>query len=242
MTGWAALGPIGGEMRAILMRGEEVAGRSAAADGSTALAHLPSRPDRVIRIGDGVADRLPAPVLPACGEALPGLVQDSPPDAMGGWVRLQMAGFLAGRKDWDGIICATDGDIRHWVHVSAGEAVSMQSVLTPRLVEALGGSGTPEMDAVADSLSRPERLAAHLRAAEVTGNGAAITGHLIGAELAAARVYWLGQQVAVLAPAPAPVAIALEVQGVPCAVCDPGDLVAPGLTAIGLAFGIVDDA
>ena len=58
----------------------------------------------------------------------------------------------------------------------------------PKLVATgatLGAVTPPDTEAVTDSLSRPERLAAHLRSAEVTGNSAALSGHLVGAELAA---------------------------------------------------------
>ncbi|MEQ9674208.1 MAG: 2-dehydro-3-deoxygalactonokinase, partial [Roseovarius indicus] len=65
-----------------------------------------------------------------------------------------------------------------------------------------------------------------------------LTGHLIGAELAAARAYWLGQQVAVIAPPPAPIAAALKAQSVPCETQTPDDLLAPGLAAIGKTLGL----
>ena len=70
---------------------------------------------------------------------------------------------------------------------------------------------------MADTQARPERLASHLRQAELTGRKDAIAGHLIGAELTAARVYWLGQQLAVIASKTdrSTHALALERQGVP---------------------------
>lgn len=238
MTVWAALGGVDGGVRAIAMQGARVTARADAPDEAAALARLGAAPARILRIGEGSPARLPAPVLPAAGTDLPGFVQDSPPEVIGGWVRLWLAGFQALHPRWDGVICATDGDVRHWIHISADEAVSAQGVLTPRLIRALDGAAMPDMGAVADSLSRPERLAAHLYVAQVTGNAAAVSGHLIGAELAAARVYWLGQQVAVLAPPPAPVAAALQSQGVPCSVHDPETLLAPGLAAVGAALGL----
>ncbi len=201
-----------------------------------ALARLKAAPETVLRIGDGAPARLPATVLPETGRSLPGFTQESPPDAIGGWVRLWLAGFLTLHPGCDGVICAAEGEVRHWIHISAGEAVSAQSFLTPRLVKALGGAETPDPEALADSLSRPERLAAHLRAAEVAGRPGAISGHLLGAEFAAARAYWLGQQVVVIAAPPAPIAAALEAQGVPCAIHDPDDLLAPGLAAVGKAL------
>ena len=75
-----------------------------------------------------------------------------------------------------------------------------------------------------------DKLRAHLRMAELSGQPAALTGHLIGAELTAARAYWLGQQVVCVG---APVlATALASQGVPCDVADPDDLTAKALNAL----------
>lgn len=88
----------------------------------------------------------------------------------------------------------------------------MMGCLTPRLIADLGGAETPDMTALSDTLSRPERLAAQLRSAQVAGDAAAITGHLVGAELAAAKVYWLGQEVVLLGQGP--YYDALKVQGV----------------------------
>lgn len=237
MTGWIALGRAPDGMRACAMQDGQLTEQVTAGTEKAALGKLSQRPDRIIRIGEGAPSTLPAAILPGSGHGLPGFSQTSPADVIGGWVRLWLAGFLAARADWDGVIAATEGAVSHWIHISAGEAVSSQSFLTPRLTDALGGAETPDADAIADSLSRPERLAAHLRAAEVSGNMQALTGHLVGAELAAARAYWLGQQVAVIAPPPAPVATALKAQGVPCATHAPDDLLAPGLAAVGKALG-----
>lgn len=238
MTGWIALGKAPDGVRACAMKGGRLLEQVTAGSESAALENLSEPADRIVRIGDGVPANLPASILPTGGQGLPGFSQKSPPDVIGGWVRLWLAGFLAARPNWDGVIAATEGPVSHWVHISAGEAVSSQSFLSPRLIDALGGAETPDTDAMADSLSRPERLAAHLRAAEVSGNMQALTGHLVGAELAAARAYWLGQQVAVISPPPAPVAAALKAQGVPCETHSPDDLLAPGLAAVGKALGL----
>ncbi|MEQ8293030.1 MAG: 2-dehydro-3-deoxygalactonokinase [Roseovarius sp.] len=238
MTGWVALGLAPEGVRACAMQGDRLLEQVAAGSEAAALEALSEPADRLLRIGDGTPAALPAPILPKAGPGLPGFSQKAPADVIGGWVRLWLAGFLATRPDWDGVIAATEGPVSHWIQLSAGEAVSSQSFLTPRLVDALGGAESPDADAMADSLSRPERLAAHLRAAEVSGNRQALTGHLIGAELAAARPYWLGQQVAVIAPPPAPVATALKTQGVPCETHSPDDLLAPGLAAVGKALGM----
>ncbi|MEQ8895963.1 MAG: 2-dehydro-3-deoxygalactonokinase [Roseovarius sp.] len=238
MTGWIALGRAPDGVRACAMQDGRLTEQVTAGTEAAALGKLSGPTDRIVRIGDGAPASLPAPVLPGTGRGLPGFSQKTPADVIGGWVRLWLAGFLAKQPGWDGVIAATEGPVSHWIHISAGEAVSSQSFLTPRLTDALGGAETPDADAMADSLSRPERLAAHLRAAEVSGNMQALTGHLVGAELAAARAYWLGQQVAVIAPPPAPVATALKAQSVPCDTHTPDDLLAPGLSAIGKALGL----
>ena len=154
----------------------------------------------VFRIGDGVPDRVPCAVSTRSKTSLPGINQDRPSGVLGGWTRLAILGFLARNENWDGVICVSEGDITHWVHVSANEVVSFASFLTLRLMAYLGGSALPDPGAINDTQSRPERLASDLRQAEVRGAADAITGHLLGAELAATRVYWLGQQLAIVAP------------------------------------------
>lgn len=192
---------------------------------------------RVIEIG-AAAQPVPAPVLPRAGRAVPALTQDAPPDRVSGWVRISIAGFLADHPGWDGVICAQRDALSHWLHVSADEVVSCQSFLTPRLVTALGGAAQAIPEAVADSMSRPERVAAHLRVAELRGRAEAITGHLIGAELAAARPYWLGQQVALIGATPlmAAYAEALRAQGGPVSAAGAAKLLPKGLKALATAL------
>lgn len=238
MTDWIAIGRDGAHVSAHAMRGAQLIETASAPDEAGALAALKFDAARQVRIGDGAPDPLPAPVLPkAAGAALPGLVQKTPPDVIGARVRLWIAGLLARQPGFDGVVCALEDGINHWVQISAGEAVSAQSFLTPRLVSALGGTMPPAPDAIADSLSRPERLAAHLRAAEVSNRPDAITGHLLGAELAAARPYWLGQHVALIAPdgAASGMKTALDDQGVPAELLSRESLMADGLGALARA-------
>jgi 2-dehydro-3-deoxygalactonokinase len=218
------------------MRGATWQSSAQAADEAGVLAGLGQGDGTVVRIGDGAPDTLPAPVLPKSGVRCPALTQDNPPDVIGAWVRIWIAGFLASRENWDGIICAQEGGISHWLHISADEVVSCQSFLTPRLNAALGGADRPDDSGLADSLSRPERLAAHLRAAEVAGASSALTGHLVGAELAAARVYWLGQQVAVIGDRLG-YAGALRAQGVPVEAAETEALEPLGLQVLGKRLG-----
>lgn len=144
------------------------------------------------------------------------LMQATPRGALDEDARLAVAGVAQAQPNWDGVILVP-GDPSHWVHLSAGEIVSFQSFLTQRLATALGAGETANADAVEDSMARPERLATQLNSAALDENKDAILGHLIGAELAAARSYWLGQQVIVLGDGPLAdtYATVLEAQGTP---------------------------
>ena len=149
---------------------------------------------------------------------IPGIKQTSPADVMRG-EETQIAGFLARNKNWDGILCLP-GTHTKWVHVSADEVVSFQTFMTGELFATLTDHtvlrhsvGTDGWDddafatGLSDAMARPEKLAARLFSirAESLLNGlptaaarARLSGLLIGAELAAAKPYWLGQQIAVI--------------------------------------------
>ena len=179
-------------------------------------------------------------------QVLPNLMQKSPIALMQG-SGTQIAGFLALNPKWDGVVCLP-GPVTHWVQVSAAEVVSFQSSLTPSLQSALCdaldlGSRWAESaltEAVADTLSRSERLAsrlAELQAAvrlkrgdntEMTGK---LWGYLLGAELAAARPYWLGQNLALIAEEElaAPYLTALTAQGLPVTRAQPDRMSLEGL-------------
>lgn len=184
--------------------------------------------------------------------ALPGLAQQTPDGVMQGAVA-RLAGFLALNPDWDGVVCLP-GPVTHWVQVSAQEAVSFQSVLTLQLAQAaLRASSLATVpgtaaewdraalaDAVADGLAKPEMLAARLgavQAATALGTQTAEVSHgriwglLLGAELAAARPYWLGQNLALIADdtLQAPYITAMEAQGLPVTCADPARMVLEGL-------------
>lgn len=181
--------------------------------------------------------------------ALPGLSQAAPCAVMRGAVP-RLSGFLRLNPDWDGVVCLP-GEVTHWVQVSAREAVSFQSALTGQLaraaaqgmgLDAAGAWGkTALAEAAADSIARPELLAARLasiQAAAALGQIPAETargrvwGLLLGAELAAARPYWLGQNLALIAAAPLHglYTAALEAQGLPVTLADPARMALEGLT------------
>ena len=183
---------------------------------------------------------------------VPGVAQSDPPDVMRG-EETQIAGFLSMTPGWDGVLCLP-GTHTKWVHVSAGEIVSFRTFMTGEMFALLSGQSVLRHsvatgwddcafeEAVADSMSRPEGLAARLfglRAGHLL-NGTApgtsrarLSGLLIGAELAAARPYWLGQNVAMIgADAIArPYTAALAAQGVVAQNVDATAAVLAGLVA-----------
>jgi 2-dehydro-3-deoxygalactonokinase len=198
-------------------------------------------------------------VHPVCNDPrlhvriIPGLKQASPADVMRG-EETQIAGFLALNSGWDGVICLP-GTHTKWAHVSAGEVVSFQTYLTGEQfkllstlsvlrhsVDTAGWDKPAFEEALGDSLSRPERISANLfnlRACDLL-NGqtkevarARLSGLLIGAELAAARPFWLGQQIAVVGANNLSqiYADALSAQGVPATVADGARMALAGLQA-----------
>ncbi|MEO9896754.1 MAG: 2-dehydro-3-deoxygalactonokinase [Paracoccaceae bacterium] len=151
---------------------------------------------------------------------LPGIRQLNPEDVMRG-EETQIAGFLAAHPDFDGVVCLP-GTHTKWVHVSAGEIVSFRTAMTGELFGLLSTASVlrHSLDAswsedafcaaVNDAMSKPEMLAVRLfniRAHGLLNNAQAgeararLSGALIGAELAATRVYWLGQAVAIVGEA-----------------------------------------
>ncbi|MFT4962266.1 MAG: 2-dehydro-3-deoxygalactonokinase [Paracoccaceae bacterium] len=184
---------------------------------------------------------------------IPGLKQPNPADVMRG-EETQIAGFMALNPGWDGVICMP-GTHTKWALVSASEVVSFQTFMTGELFATLGqhtvlrhsiaatGWDAPAfLDAVDDAISRPERLAARLfslRADDLLNTQpkevarARLSGLLIGAELAAARPYWLGQNIAIIGAdeTSAIYASALARQGAPATLADATRMTLAGLTA-----------
>ena len=148
-------------------------------------------------------------------QIVPGLKQVKPADVMRG-EETQIAGALALDPAFDGAMCLP-GTHSKWVQISAGEVVSFQTYLTGEMFALLSAQSVLrhgmaatgwDEDAfdlgVANGMARPERLAAHLFRLRAEGliadlgpdaARAQLSGLLIGAELAAARPYWLGARV-----------------------------------------------
>lgn len=172
----------------------------------------------------------PAAVL---SERLPlaDLTQDKPRGLLCAVARVRIIGVLRQRPNWDGVICLPVAGVTHWCQISANEIVSFQSALTPQLAQSLNAADSADPEAVADTMSRPERLALHLRSATLSGSAKAVAGHLLGAELAAMRPYWLGQQVITVARNSLYSGV-LSLQGVPVEKVDTEDAARLGLLAL----------
>ncbi|SMY06710.1 2-dehydro-3-deoxygalactonokinase [Flavimaricola marinus] len=194
-----------------------------------------------------------APTNAASVHIIPGLSQSSPADVMRG-EETQIAGFLALNPGWDGVLCMP-GTHTKWVQISAGEVVSFQTCMTGDLFAAISGHTVLKhsvvsddwddaafAEALSDTLSRPEKLAARLFALRAEGllhglgNATAkarLSGLLIGAELAATKPYWLGQQIGIIGAGPVADAYvkALASQGAPATVADGPRVTLAGLTA-----------
>lgn len=183
---------------------------------------------------------------------LPGVKQDDPADVMRG-EETQIGGFLALNPEFDGVLCLP-GTHTKWVHISAGEIVSFRTFMTGEMFDLLAGhsvlshslSGEGWDDAafgqaVDDAISSPQHLTSRLfslrarallHGTEPAETRARLSGALIGLELASARSYWLGQDIAIIGGADLSqaYAAALGAQGAPARI-----QAADSLTLAGLA-------
>jgi 2-dehydro-3-deoxygalactonokinase len=183
---------------------------------------------------------------------LPGLAQENPPDVMRG-EETQIAGFLSDDPGFDGILCLP-GTHTKWVQISAGEVVNFRTYMTGEMFALMskqsvlrhsmdeGWDADVFAEAVADGMSSPHTLAGRffsiraegLLSTPKSGAGKAkLSGLLIGAELAAARPYWLGQRVAILGEGhlASLYAQALETQGAAPETHDVAEATLAGLAA-----------
>ena len=114
-----------------------------------------------------------------------------------------LGAYLADHAKWDGIVIFA-GPVTTWAHVSAGELISFRSSLTLKIacdVIRDRGLDTPDQvgdafnDAVSSGLSNPESVFSKLSASV---DAETHLGHVLGADLAAFRSYWLGQDIVIL--------------------------------------------
>ncbi|MBY6058102.1 2-dehydro-3-deoxygalactonokinase [Leisingera daeponensis] len=257
LTAWAVTGGTAGPAQVLHLQDHSktavAAGLRQALAGST----LP-----VVLGGSGLAAPQAVPAEPAklpltrarleelTVHALPGLSQPAPAGLIQA-AAARLTGFLRLNPEWDGVVCLPGTFVTHWVQVSAREAVSFQSALSGRLAAVVARQmvmeATGEWDkaalteAAADGISKPELLAARLASVQAAAALGQLTaeaargrlwGLLLGAELAAARPYWLGQNVALLAEAPLEplYAAALQAQALPVTLADSRRMTLEGLT------------
>lgn len=182
---------------------------------------------------------------PTIVHRLPGLRQAAPT----GYIThaaIRLAGFITLNPNWDGVVCLP-GERSCWALLSAGEVVSFQCFSSLQMLHALATQDAGEWcresfaDALSDTMSRPERLAARLSEAQAgqdlgelnaTQAHGRMLGAFLGAELAATRAYWLGQNLALIGdPAEAAgYAAALKQQGLPVTIADAKRMALAGLS------------
>ena len=185
---------------------------------------------------------------------LSGLSQTKPTTGVMRGEETQISGYLAQHPHFDGVICLP-GTHTKWVHVSAGEVISFQTVMSGELFAAISQhtvlrhsvSGDDwdqdSFDTAVDvTLSRPAAFATELfslRASDLVlgqSHGAArarLSGLLLGMELAATKPYWLGQ-IVILIGAPALCDLyraSLRAQGVMVDTADATTVTLAGLAA-----------
>jgi len=184
---------------------------------------------------------------------LPGVKQMKPADVMRG-EETQIAGYLASDPEYDGIMCLP-GTHTKWVHISAGEIVSFRTFMTGEIFALLAEQSVLRhsvdsdnwdqaafIEAMSDPMPRPADLAAKLFSLRAEGllndlsaakAKSRLSALLIGAELAASKPYWLGQQVVILGEGPVVRAYvtALNNQGAMVRCVDAEDITLSGLIA-----------
>lgn len=181
-----------------------ICGRAQPGQGMAVPCKMPGAPDLI--------------ALPSMGNLrlfqVPYLTQSAPVDASEAQA-MQIRAFLKREPKFDGILCLP-GDQTLWAHISAEEVVSFRSFLSIQMLDwlctgsdksaQLSGESDPSgfETACTDGLARPAQLAAALQGAHgahMLGQPLTrdhLAGWLIGAELAATRPYWLGQEVVIL--------------------------------------------
>ena len=96
------------------------------------------------------ADALPTALRPA--GAMRALSQASPRAHLPADLRARVLFYVEERPNWDGIVTIEGHGVHHWIHISAGEAVSMMGFLTPQMIAGLGGAEVPDSAALSDTI------------------------------------------------------------------------------------------
>lgn len=231
MTDWIALSEETGRWRALHISDGAVVDRHA---GPSARPLLPEGAGAVLAAPSaGLASRplpctpLPKGALPLTeiGEravpAIPGLLQPGDGSVVTPAEAARIAGVIAGAPQFDGVIWIC-GASALWAHISAGEVVSVMRAGSAAMLAAMGaplGAGDGFDAGLTDTLSRPERITRELAPLSLGQPAPRASGAVLGAELAAAKPWWLGQVVLALSSPTAPgwseiCARALQAQGV----------------------------
>ena len=146
---------------------------------------------------------------------LPGLRQNDPADVMRG-EETQIAGFLAGNPDFEGMLCMP-GTHSKWVEISGGRITRFRTLMTGEIFALLSGQSvlrhsveTDSWDtgafasAVSEGLEGPQDVAFQLfgiradsllNGLEAAPARARLSGYLVGMELAATRPLWKGRRI-----------------------------------------------
>jgi hypothetical protein len=113
-----------------------------------------------------------------------------------------LGAFVADHAKWDGIVIFA-GPVTTWAHVSAGELISFRSslavkiavdVMRDRGLDTADQLGDAFNDAVSSGLSNPKSVFSKLSASV---DAETLLGHVLGADLAGFRSYWLGQDIVI---------------------------------------------
>lgn len=182
-----------------------------------------------------------------------GLSQDKPVDVMRG-EETQIAGLLQTMPGFGGIV-AMPGTHAKWVQIVDAEVFHFATFMTGELFDLLSTQsvlrhsvqagrldGAEFVEAFEAAMGRPERMAADLfslraegllKGADPARQSSRLSGLLLGLEFAAARPYWLGQDVVLMAADPLLELYrrAMEVVGVTPKIADPESCVLNGLRA-----------
>ncbi|MEJ1991482.1 MAG: 2-dehydro-3-deoxygalactonokinase [Maritimibacter sp.] len=160
---------------------------------------------------------------------LPGLSQANPPAVLRG-EETQIAGFLTQEPEFDGVLCLP-GTHTMWAHISAGEVVSFMPFMTGELFALLVGQSVLRLTLTESGFDEGEFLEAVSTAISRLARSR-LLGLLIGAELAAAKMHWLGREVVVIGGAASTESYltALRAQGVAARGYDADSAVLAGLT------------
>ena len=183
---------------------------------------------------------------------LPGMKQGAPADVMRG-EETQIAGYLAQKPHFEGAICLP-GTHSKWAEIRHGAVTQFRTFMTGEVYALLSEASILRHSvgatcdlaafdgAVEDMMRHPEMFSAELfglRAGTLVADLGAdaalgrLSGLMIGAELAGARTYWQGQNVALIGASRigALYGRALAAQGVTADITSGEEIVVAGLSA-----------